>query len=176
MKTPDEHGFTLVELLVAVSLLAVIVSAAVPAFNRLTERERAVASTNTLVAHFQLARNTAISRKTFVTVCPTADGARCADNNVWSNGWMTFVDASKTGQPQSGKDILRVEPNNSRSLFMHSGGRRRVRFTPAGMAYGTNITVNICPQSGSDAGRAVIVSNPGRVRTTKKIAREACRV
>src|SRR5690625_5752590 len=92
MKTPDEHGFTLVELLGVMSLLAVIVSAAVPAFNRLSERARAVASTNTLVAHFQLARNTAISRKTFVTVCPPAAGARCADNNEWSNGWMTFVD------------------------------------------------------------------------------------
>src|SRR5690625_7028869 len=121
MAASKNHGLTLVELLVAVSLLAMIVSAAVPAFNRLAERERTVASTNTLVAHFQLARNTAISRKTFVTVCPTTAGALCADNNVWSNDWLTFVDANKTGQPQSEKEVLHDEAKNSHSMLMYSG-------------------------------------------------------
>ncbi len=159
------EGWTLIELMLALTVLATLGLTGVPAMQRFVEQHRVVAATNMLVAHLNFARNEAITRRTFVSACPSPDFQHCSGNR-WDHGWIVFLDPHRQGQPASADDILRVVPGNDR-LLMHSGGRFRVRFQPMGGAYGTNLTIRVCGRTERATPSAVVVSNPGRARVER---------
>ncbi|MEN0107967.1 MAG: GspH/FimT family protein [Pseudomonas sp.] len=75
---PRTHAaFTLVELLVVVTLLGLFAAIAVPSFGHLTHSNRAVAAANELYALLQYARSESLSRGRAVTVS-------VASNDAWA--------------------------------------------------------------------------------------------
>ncbi|MFW5926593.1 MAG: GspH/FimT family pseudopilin [Wenzhouxiangella sp.] len=171
----QNKGLTVIELMIAVAVMAVILTTAMPALGRFMENQRINAATNELVGHLQYARHEAIFRNTYVAACPSRDGRTCTGGNRWDQGWIVHVDANNSRQPDRPEDILRVVEGDENTL-MHSAGRTRVRFQGHGGAYGTNLTIRVCDRDGSAAPRAVIVSNPGRVRTTRDVDPGECEV
>lgn len=167
------HGLSLIELLITIAILAVIISVATPGLGSLVERNRVVTSANGLVAHLSYARQEAVMRGEFVSACPSHDQQTCSRDNQWHQGFIVFRDADRRGQPASDDDVLRAVGPEPR-LQMVSGGRTRVRFQPSGAAYGTNLTIRVCDHESQRAGRAVVVSNPGRVRVAALPNTEAC--
>jgi type IV fimbrial biogenesis protein FimT len=173
MFTRNRSGFTVIEMMIALSVLAVILTLAVPAFGRFIEQQQLTATANSLVGHLQFARGQAITRGTLVAACPSSDGRTCTGGNRWEHGWIVYLDPEKAGQPAAADDVLRVvQPMPEH--FMHSGGRYRVRFKDRGTAYGTNLTIRVCARGNPEAARAVIVSNPGRVRATRDVDPAEC--
>lgn len=77
----EAAGFTLVELLVAVAIMAIIASIALPSFGNMLRRSRLTASANELVAALQTARMEAVRRNARITVCPSTTGSACAGAN-----------------------------------------------------------------------------------------------
>jgi type IV fimbrial biogenesis protein FimT len=74
------RGFTLVELMVVVTLVAVLSAIAVPSFRDLLLNQRLAASTSDFVAALSLARGEALKRAQTVTLSPFA-------GKDWSAGW-----------------------------------------------------------------------------------------
>lgn len=173
MRRYGNSGFTVIEMMIAIALLAVILTTAVPAMGRFFEQQRLTAASNHLVTHLQFARSEAIKRNNFVAACPSSDGLGCTGGNRWEDGWIVYLDPEKSGQPAHPAAVLRVV-QGSEGLLMSSGGRYRVRFTGSGMAYGTNLTIRLCTPGNPEAARAVIVSNPGRVRATRDVDPAEC--
>lgn len=80
-------GFTLVELMVTLSLVAVLMTVAVPSFQAFKRNSELTGAANTLVATLATARGEAMKRGRTVVVAP--------NNGVnWGNGWTVFVDRS----------------------------------------------------------------------------------
>ena len=77
---PPWAGFTLVELLVVVTLTAVLVIIAVPSFKDLIERNRVAGEINSLVSDLQFARSEAIKRGRTQVVCVSSSGTACLDD------------------------------------------------------------------------------------------------
>lgn len=75
--SPRQAGFTLLELMVTVAVLAIVLAIAVPSFQGITNRNRLTAITNEVVAAAQLTRMEAIRRNQRVVMCPTTDGSAC---------------------------------------------------------------------------------------------------
>src|SRR5690606_41494428 len=99
-KGPDRvMGLTLVELVVAMAVLALTVTIAIPAFQGVVERTRATSVYHQLTASLMLARGAAISRRGPVVACPSEDGLRCRGAAVWDPGWIGVADPGGTGQP-----------------------------------------------------------------------------
>lgn len=80
------QGFTLIELVVTVSVLAVVLAIAIPSFRGLISSNRISGSTNEMVALLQLAKVEAVRRNVVVDVCPVANATTttCASSGNWS--------------------------------------------------------------------------------------------
>lgn len=65
----SQRGFTLVELMIIVTLLGIFAAIAVPSFSRLIENNRVQAANNELVSLLQYARAYAVQNRTSVRAC-----------------------------------------------------------------------------------------------------------
>jgi len=86
------RGFTLIELMVAVMILAILITLTVPSFNNAALSGKLGGFANDLVASAQLARSEAIKRNATVMLCASSDGASCDAPDGWETGWIVIVD------------------------------------------------------------------------------------
>jgi type IV fimbrial biogenesis protein FimT len=88
-------GFTLLELMLAITVLGILVGIGVPSFTDSIRRNRLTSQTNALVSALAIARSEAVKRGTLVTICPASDATQsaCAGLAQWAaNGWIVFSD------------------------------------------------------------------------------------
>jgi type IV fimbrial biogenesis protein FimT len=105
----QHSGFTLVELMVTIVIMAILAAIALPSFQNLITNTRIVSATNELVADLAMARSEAIKRGAgVVTVCASADGAQCSGATDWSGGRLVFVDGGAEGTVDGTDVILRL--------------------------------------------------------------------
>ncbi len=94
-------GFTLIEFMIALVLLVILVTIAVPSFTSLIERNRITSSLENLYHDLMLARSEAIKRNSRVTMCKssiTDDGSpTCTTSGDWGQGWIVFTDHASGG-------------------------------------------------------------------------------
>src|SRR5690606_31096409 len=89
------RGFTLLELMVAITVLGVLLGIGVPAFNDMIRNNRVAAQANEFTTALSLARSEAARRGMPVAVCASnAAQNACAGDDVdnWGNGWLIFSD------------------------------------------------------------------------------------
>ncbi len=79
---PSLRGFSMVELLVAISIVAILAGLAGPSLSTFMRNSRLSTTANLLLADLQLARREAIKRNMSVLVVPKGSGAA-----AWSSGW-----------------------------------------------------------------------------------------
>lgn len=85
-------GFTLIELMVTLLILAILVGVGVPTFLDATLGSRLGSAANNLVVSLYLARSEAIKRNTTVQVCASTDGLTCAaSSSSWQGGWIVIA-------------------------------------------------------------------------------------
>lgn len=98
-------GFTLIELMVALAVMAVILTLAVPSFTSMIARNRLAAASNELVAGLQVARTESVRRNARVLLCPSTDDASC-NGDDWSHV-IVFHDANGDSDATAGEEIIR---------------------------------------------------------------------
>ena len=87
-KIPHQAGFTLIELMITIFILAILVSIAVPAMTSFMNSNRLTAHTSELKQAIQYARSEAVSRNQDVSICASSDGATCTGDGDWTQGWI----------------------------------------------------------------------------------------
>lgn len=75
----DAAGFTLIEMLVVMTVAAILLATGVPAFNSFIQNDRDITQINSLVLRLNYARSEAVKRNvaTGITVCPSVDTQTC---------------------------------------------------------------------------------------------------
>ena len=150
---PRHGGFTVVELMIAIAVLAILVALAVPNFNDASLSARLNGFANSLVASAQVARSEAIKRNTSITLCRSANGTSCAGSGGWQQGWIIMSGATVLQRQQA----LPTE-------FSITGGD--VTF-PATVVGTTPVTLTVCRKTpvGSEE-RLVTISGTGAAYVT----------
>ena len=100
-----DAGFTLMEALVTVAVVAIVLSAGVPAFRNAIERNRMEAAAERLHSSMVYARSQAMSRRATVSVCPANEDVSACGSS-WDNGWLVFEDGDSDGLLGTGEEIL----------------------------------------------------------------------
>lgn len=90
----SNKGFTLVELMVTVAVLAIVIGIAIPNFNLTITNNRSVAIANEFADALSFARTQAVSRSSRVSICASNTGTSCAGD--WKDGYIVFIDTVAT--------------------------------------------------------------------------------
>ncbi|EPJ43893.1 MAG: hypothetical protein OFPI_11050 [Osedax symbiont Rs2] len=84
-----QKGFSLVELMIAVSVTLLLITVAIPSFETSVLGVRGSSLADKLISSIHMVRSEAISRNSRVTLCASVDGESCDDTAVnWSRGWI----------------------------------------------------------------------------------------
>ena len=118
MKQPlsRSRGFTLIELMVTIAIVAILMVVAVPSFITYQRNSELTSFSNTLLASINAARGEAMKRGRYAMVVP-------ADGLLWSSGWVVFVDVdgARTYNIATDVTVLVAPPPPSYLLITGSG-------------------------------------------------------
>ena len=162
-RTTKTSGFTLLELLVVLLLVGIIATWGVPKFQAFGERAAQTSEINRLQSAFSLARNTAISQRRQLTLCPASEDRKaCAKD--WS-GELMIVLGNKTDSITDA-DIVRIVPAQQGTQVTYNRGWSRIRYSSLGYTRGYNGSFHICASNGEEGaqGKKLVLSQLGRLR------------
>lgn len=164
-------GFTLIELMVAIAMLAVLLGIAVPDLRNYLINSRLTAQINDLVADISLARSEAATRSARITICTSADLETCSgEGDAWEGGRIVFVDTNANGDREATEQILKTTASLGGSRTLVATGfsnTNSISFRPyGGLQPATGGSFLLCDPA-TDTGRTVMVAATGRPVASK---------
>ena len=118
-------GFTIVELMATLVIVAVLFAIAVPTFRNVALGPQLSSTANDIVASVQLARSEAIKRNLTVTLCASSDGTTCAGGGGWEQGWIV--------RDATGAVYQREQALDAGYHVTQAGGTLPLSFQPIGI-------------------------------------------
>ncbi|CAK0743890.1 type IV fimbrial biogenesis protein FimT [Gammaproteobacteria bacterium] len=167
-------GFTSLEMMVTVSVLAILLAIGVPSFQSIIRNARIVTHTNDFLISLVFARNEAIKRGRRVVACKSKNNICQTDSSGWEQGWIIFVDFDNNSVldtndillrahgPLTGGDTLTGNLNVKNYIAYSSDGGTRL---DTGAFQAGTLVFNLCS---SGKRNAIVISNTGRARIMKE--------
>lgn len=164
------RGFTIIELMVAVTVAGILAAIAIPAFNSFVLNDRDASQINSLVYSFNYARSEAVKLNipNGVTVCPATAGA-CNNSTAWSGGWIvTYVDT--TVAPPAARVLQSVPALAGNNVLTATGAAATgITFRSTGaVALQQTLAIKVCDTRGGAYAHDVEVNVVGNVATSQK--------
>jgi type IV fimbrial biogenesis protein FimT len=165
-----QKGVTLIELMIAVGILAIVVAIAVPNFQSMIQNNRLTAAANEMLGTFQIARSEAVrtNRRVVLTLVASPDPA-AGEGHV-----MVFVDDDRDGTLDAGERQVRTLLLSSDKLGISAvnGGGSAITsmgFQPDGRTVATGtMTAQVCDDR--NRGQQLVLRASGQSRLTGAIA------
>ena len=164
-------GFTAIELLVVVSIVALLAALAAPSFTPLIEAWRVRQATEQLQSSLYYARSEAIKRGGQIAIqkipnntngCTTATG-----NRDWDCGWFICHDTNSNGACGASEPVLQRVDAPARVQVSRTGGGASIKLDRWGLVDGAWLGFSLVPldkPTTHHGARGVCVSSGGRIR------------
>lgn len=162
----NEHGLTLLELLMVLAIVSILFNYALPSLSKIIARSTNLTLSYQLINLVQYARTAAITKHQTVTLCGSSDGVIC--DGSWSNKILVFLDIESNGQIDKNDLVLQVAttaPQNGSLLWRSFRNKSYLQLLPTGTTYFQNGNFLYCPQN-QDPHNAftLILNTSGRLR------------
>lgn len=169
-----EDGFTLIELMIAIGLMALLLSMAVPAMNMFVSNARQTGAVNDFVSSMHIARSTAITTNARVTICPSASGGNC-EAVSWDEGWIVFGDLDSDQNVDGDESIIAASAGIDGLSIVSGEFAQYLMYRPNGRVMNASVNSNsgqftVCDRRGSDHAKVLIVDLSGRPRLSDRLA------
>ncbi|HAT9045308.1 TPA: GspH/FimT family pseudopilin [Legionella pneumophila] len=151
-------GFTLVELLVTLSVFAIILTLIVPSLRTMILNNRLTSNIDSLVSSLNYARGVALDRAVNVAVCPLGSPGSTACGANWSSGWIVVT------QPVAGAPTLLKTHQTSVNDPVITSNVASVVFDPHGLST-TQSNFTMCDNRGNAFARSAMVLATGFVQS-----------
>jgi type IV fimbrial biogenesis protein FimT len=166
-------GLTLIDVLLAVTVLSVLLLVALPSFRTTILNNRLYSQTNEFYLSLMRARSEALSRVRRVTVCASSDGSSCTGN--WEQGWIIFAEDHNSQNaaldPNDGDILLEVQQelaagntlrgDENVASYVSYLGTGFTRMVSGASQTGTLV---LCDARGFNDGKAIAINAAGRPR------------
>ncbi len=164
-----KSGFSLVELVTALAVSAILATLALPSGERLYRRHVVESSVNRLFASINHGRFEAIRSGQRTVLCPAnGDGSACTGKTEWQRGWMLFVDANANRVLDAPDRLLRRDEGLPAGIMLNTTtGRTLLGYRPDGTPSWSNLTFTFCDPRGTAAPAAIMISMTGRARVSE---------
>jgi len=180
MKKYSQTGFTLVEMVVALGITAVLLGIGVPSFMSAVKNSRLNSHYGSIVGTLYLARSEAVKQNSNVSVCARETDTKCGSE--WKNGWITFIDnpgvGTTPGKIDSVDTILQIQSKlgGDSTTITNLGWRKNtasasaqdyIRYRSSGASNWTGGTFVICDDRLEEHAQALNIVLTGDIRKSR---------
>ncbi len=174
-KSKKQKGFTLIEIMVAVTIVAIFASIAVPSFSQLIRNNRIPVTTNEFMSGLVLARSEALKRSRTVTLCASNNQSTCSGGTDFATGWIIYADCDESGSLTAGaadcdndgisgeSEIIKVH-DGFENILIDGGAFSDISFEFSGRIAGPPKTI-IVGHDASEPVKDVVINRVGRIRS-----------
>jgi type IV fimbrial biogenesis protein FimT len=176
MNAYRSRGFTIIELLVSIGLIAILLTMGVPSFSRTIEQNKLSTQINSLVSTLQYARSESVKTGKRVTVCKSNTGTGCVTAAAgYESGWIVFEDDSPAdGDLDAGEQLLKVHEALDSNLTLRGNNRfaNFISYLPTGGIANADPSADqdhfvLCKGNDTAKSRAIYIITSGRTRVAK---------
>lgn len=169
------RGFTLIELVAVLAIVAILVGIGIPSLTALVRQTELTSATNDLFASLLLTRSEAAKQRSRMVMCKSTDGSTCAASGGWEQGWIVFSDTNDNGTREAGEAIalraqalpadLRLSGNLNVAKYVSYAPTGESRLVSGAFQAGT---ITLCNRNSSaEDARQIVINSSGRPRVQK---------
>lgn len=105
-----QSGLTLVELMVAIAMVAIVLAIGIPEYQNFTQSNTLLAELHTLKGDIALARSEASTTGSNIIICASSDPTNAAPtcssgSNEWNTGWVVMAPTNSSCSATSGTPL-----------------------------------------------------------------------
>lgn len=167
-KSNAVKGFTLMEMMMVLTIGALLMTVAVPSFRTFTQNSKLTKQVNLLAASVSMARGEAAKRGARVVLCQSNDPAAAEPDcdgtaGDWSNGWVAFVDNGTVNSSfDTGELVIGVYQTESGVDIMTDFGTTLVFNSDGTTTTAGNKVFAVCDERLESKGKQLEVAATGR--------------
>lgn len=175
-----QRGFTIIELMITITLVAVLASIAAPSMRVYVLNNRLSSAAQEYLRTLQTARSEATKRQRNVVVCPSANPSDAVPTctNATALGWILFEDTDGNGDNSNAAELVETHTINSTKMKLLADGA--VTYLATGFAApGGGSAVVMCDSrgnvdssggnTGQSVARGIYIAPTGRARVTRTV-------
>lgn len=167
-----QRAFTLIELIVTVSVVGILLAVGIPGFRELMLNNQRASAVNDFITTMHIARSEAVTRNSRVMVCTSNDAATCGAGGDWDAGWIAFADTDNDGVLDGDEEVLETREEVGGFEISSDTFSSFITFRPNGRAMTADVNTAtgefiFCDPRGGDYSRVVIIGASGRPRSSE---------
>ncbi len=161
------RGFSLLELMITISVMVILLAIAVPSFRDVIHRNQVSSASNTLLASVNYARSEAVTRGQLVYMCPGDKASGCSTGSkVYDQGWLVYTapaGAASVGQAYAAaSSILLRSTDPQTNVSIEASSDTVVTFGQQGqLRPSTPLTFAACYRSAGSGTGTITSKVPG---------------